>query len=59
EIPFKQKKNPVFNCKLGKILEQAAQGGCGVSILRNSQSPTRYRPVQSALSSPALSRELH
>lgn len=39
-------------------LEQVAQRGCGVSMLRDIKSLTRHCPAQPALADPTLSRSV-
>ena len=39
-------------------VEQAAQGGCGVSFSGDTQDPPGLRPVQPALGDPALAGRL-
>lgn len=52
---FKHKKNFLVK-KSGRTLEQAAERGCGVSILGDTQNPTGPSPGQPALADPAPCR---
>jgi len=53
-ILFKCKKNPSC-CEGGQTLEQVAQGGCGISILWDTQNPTGWGPEQLAVLCPLYS----
>ena len=43
----------LFDCEGDRALAQVAQGGCGVSLLRDTEKPTRHGPGQLALGGPA------
>lgn len=45
-----------FYCEGGQTLEWAAQRGCAVSVLRDTQNLTGHDSEQPALDDPALSR---
>ena len=43
----------LFDCEGDRALAQVAQGGCGVSLLGDTQKPSGHSPGQPALGHPA------
>ena len=43
----------LFHCEGGQALAQVAQGGCGVSILADTQKPPEHGPGRLAVDGPA------
>jgi len=53
EVPSEHEEE-LLHSEGDRALEQAAQGGCGVSFFRDIQEPPGQGPVQPALGHPAL-----
>ncbi|KAK4829362.1 hypothetical protein QYF61_003289, partial [Mycteria americana] len=54
----KKKTTKLFYCKGGQTLAQAAQRGCRVSILGDTENLTGHNPGQPAITSERINNEL-